>query len=116
RDTDLAKLAGWNDLVLVRIEENDRISRERYAYSDRLVGPQLGHCHRDGCLSGAVSVENAAGGAIPSGHESLHASLAAGKQNPQVRHVLLDCGEQRRTTSHHGHMAFAQKIAELVAH
>ena len=116
RDTDLAELAGRNGLVLVRIEDDDRISRERYADRDRLVRPQLGHCRRDGRLGGAVSVENAAAGAIPSGHEILQASLAADQQDPQVRHVLLDGGEQRRTTSHRGHTEFAQKVAELVAH
>ena len=116
RDTDLAYLAGRNGLVLVRIEDDDRIGRERYADRDRLVRPQLGHCRRDGRLGGAVGVENAAAGAVPLGHEILRASLAADQQDPQVRHVLLDSREQRRTTSHHGHTAFAQKVSELVAH
>ena len=116
RDTDLAELAGRNGLVLVRIEDDDRIGRERYANRDRLVRPELGHCRGDGRLGGAVSVENAVAGTIPMDHEILWASLPTDQQDPQVRHVLLDGGKQSRTTSHHGHTAFAQKVAKLVAH
>ena len=38
-DTDLAELAGRNGLVLVRIEDDDRIGREWYADRDWLVRP-----------------------------------------------------------------------------
>ena len=107
---------GVNRLVLVRIEDDDRVGRERHADGDRLVGTQLGQCRGDGRLGRTVGVEDAAAGLVPARHEILRAGFAADQQDPQLRQILLDRREQGWAARHHGDVTLAQKVRELVAH
>ena len=53
-DADLAELAVLHRLVLVRVEDDDRVGRERNADGHRLVGPQFGERRGDGRFGRAV--------------------------------------------------------------
>src|SRR5215467_13266742 len=91
-DTYFTELAGRNDLVLLRVEDDNGIGRHRYADRNRLVWLQLDHRCPDSGLGGTVSVEKAAAWTIPSSHEILRTSLAADHQNTQIRYIMLDGG------------------------
>ncbi len=115
RDTDLAKLARRKRPLLGRIEDDDRIGRERNADSDRLVRLQLGECRRDGCFGRTIGIQDAATGAVPARHEILRAGLAADQQDAQFRQIALDGRKQRRAARHDGDVVLAQKVSEFVA-
>ena len=99
-------------LVLVRIEDDDRIGRERNADGHRLVRLQLGQRRGDGRFGRAVRIEDAAAGTIPARDEILRAGLAADQQDAQFGQILLDGREQGRAAGHHGDVAFAQEVAQ----
>src|SRR5262249_34246825 len=114
-NADLAEFAVLHRLVLVRVEDDDRISRERLADGDWLFGTQLGQRRSDGRFGRAVRIEDAAVRAIPARHEGLRAGLTAHQQKPQLRQILLDGPEQRPAARPHRDLPIAPKSRQPLA-
>src|SRR5262249_58900524 len=72
-DADLTEFAVLHRLVLARVEDAARISRERHADGDRLVGTQLGQRPSDSRFGRTARIEDAAGPAAPRPPQFLQA-------------------------------------------
>ena len=114
-NADLAKFAARDGLVFDRIEDDDRIGRERNADGDRLVRLQLGQGRRNGRFSRAIGIQDPAARAIPARDKILRARFAADQQDAQMRQVLLDRRKQGRAAGKARNAAFAQEVGEFVA-
>ncbi len=113
-DADLAQYAPGGDLVDGRVEDHDRVGRQRRADRHRLVRDQLGQGGGDGRLGRPVGVQDRAAGTVPADHQIVRAGLAPDQQDAQPGQLGLDGGEQRRAAGEAGDLLRLQKVGELV--
>ena len=114
-DADLALLAERDGDVLLRIEDDDRIGRQRLADGNRLVGIERSERRGDGGLGRPVAVEQRPARPAPAPDERRRAGLAADQEDAQARQIALDRGEQRRHAAEAGDAAGIEEVGELLA-
>ena len=95
-DADLADLAVRNDLVLVLVEDDDRVGRERHADGHRPVGDQHADRRAYRAFRRSVGVQDAPVGPVPADDEMVRHGLAGQKDHADVRQVLFDSRPKRR--------------------
>ena len=115
RDADLAHDSRRERHVFLRIEDHDRIGRQRDPDRYRPVrvhyGPGRGH----GGLGRTVDVEEAAAGPVPAGDEVPWARFTGNQQEAQFRQVIFQRGQQRGHAAQRRHVALPEERAEVQA-
>ncbi len=114
-DADLAQRAVVDGAILVLVENDDRIGRQRSADRHRLVRIQLGQRGRDRGLGRAIGVQYRAPGAMPAHHEIVRTGLAGYEQDPHIGQVPLDRRQQGGDAGEVGDVPVGEEIGEVPA-
>ena len=113
-DPDFSELAPGCGLIRVRIENDNRIARQRPADRDRLVRGQFRQRRGDGGLGRAVRIQDGPPCAMPPDHQVVRAGLAADQQDPELRQLRLDRRQQGRAAAEARDPSIPQEIGEFV--
>ncbi len=114
-DPDLARLPGRDRNILLGVENDDRIGRQRLADRDRLLGRKNAERRGDGRLGRTIAVEQSAAGTAPALDQRRRARFAANKKDAQLRQLAIDRGEQRRHAGEAGDRTGFEEIGKLLA-
>ena len=113
-DPDFSELPPGCGLIRGRIENDNRIARQRQADRDRLVRGQFRQRRGDGGLGRAVRIQDGPPCAMPPDHQVVRAGLSPDQQNPELRQLRLDRREQGRAAAEACDPSSPQEIGEFV--
>ena len=111
---DLSKFPPGGGLISVRIENDNRIARERQADGHRFVRGQFRQRRGNGSLGRPVRIQDGTPGAMPADHQVVGAGLATDQQNPEQRQLGLDRCQQGRAATETRDPSISQEIREFV--
>ena len=111
----ISEPAVFDGLVLVLVENDDRVGRQRTADRHLLVRVELRQRRRDRRLGRSIGVQDGAAGTMPADHEVVRTGLAGHEQDAQVRQVLLDRRQQGGDAGEVRDAPLQQKIRQVAA-
>ena len=115
-DADLSGLAGRERAVrVVAVQDGGRVTRQRHAEADRLVGLQLSPGGGDDGGSWTVGAEDPPAGPVPPGEELPWDGLAGEQQEPQVRQVARHVVELGGRAAQCGDAVAGQEAVQLLS-
>ena len=104
RDADFPHFPGRPGPVRVWVEDDHGVGRQRHPDRDGPAGVQQRPRRGHGRLGGTVDVQKPPAGPVPAGDQILRARFPGHQQEPQLRMLIGERGQQRRHTAEGGYL------------